>query len=147
MLTEFKAREEIETELQIEPGLDATAVEVSVQDAVVTVSGHVVTLTGEVDWEFQKTLIERTVRRQSDVIGVANQITVRHPTVGRALQEKLMTAYRKITEADVVGATSVADPGLRTLSSKVKTARARRRSTNTASIRRLTRFAEQFAVG
>jgi osmotically-inducible protein OsmY len=147
VLNEYKAREEIETELQIEPGLDATAVEVAVQDAVVTVTGHVVTLTGEVDWEFQKALIERTVRRQSDVIGVANQIIVRHPTVGRAIQEKLMCAYRKIAEAETAGAKAAVDPGLRTLSCKAKTARARRRSAGAGSIHRLTRFADQFAVG
>jgi osmotically-inducible protein OsmY len=127
MLNEHNARREIETELQIEPGLDAASVKVSVQDRAITVTGHVVTLTGEVDWEFQKALIERTVRRQSDVIGVANLIQVRQPTVGRAIQEKLVSACRQIAETDSRQVRAAVDNGLRTLSCKVRVARARRR--------------------
>jgi len=64
------------------------------QNIHVTVSKGWVTLTGEVEWEYQRRAAERAVRRLSGVRGVTNQISLR-PRMTIDLQE----AQRKIEEA------------------------------------------------
>jgi osmotically-inducible protein OsmY len=64
------------------------------QNIHVTVSRGWVTLTGEVEWEYQRRAAERAVRRLSGVRGVTNQISLR-PRV-RLDQEQVR---RRIEEA------------------------------------------------
>jgi osmotically-inducible protein OsmY len=148
MLDDYTFRQAIETELSVEPGLDSTGVRVSVRGGEAIVTGHLVTLTGEVDWEFQKALIERTVRVQSDVIGVVNLIKVRRRTVADAIQEHLISAYRQLAEVESCAVKAAIDGHMATLSQKVRTARARRRAMNAAwSKSRAPKLVDQFAVG
>ena len=148
MLDDYTFRQSVEAELSVEPGLDATGVNVSVQDGVATVTGHLVTLTGEVEWEFQRALIERTVRIQSDVIGVLNLIKVRRRSVSVVIQEQLMTAYRQIADVKCCAARPANDVGMATLAQKVRTARACRKAMNAASAkRRAPKLIDQFAAG
>jgi osmotically-inducible protein OsmY len=148
MLDDCTFRRAIETELSVEPGLDSTSVSVSVRDGVATVTGHFVTLTGEVDWEFQRALIERTVRLQSDVIGVVNLIKIRRRSVVDVFQEQLMAAFRQITDVESCAATPVIDGHMPTLAQKVRTARARRKAMNAASAKpRAPKLIDQFAAG
>jgi osmotically-inducible protein OsmY len=65
---------DVKDEVQWQPGLDATDVAVCVKDGVVT-------LTGFVRRYRDKYEAERTVKRVPGVIGVANHIEVRLPTV------------------------------------------------------------------
>ncbi|HEY2179410.1 MAG TPA: BON domain-containing protein [Caulobacteraceae bacterium] len=146
MLDDSTFRQSLETELSVEPGLDSTGVRVSVRDGEATVTGHLVTLTGEVDWEFQKALVERTARLQSDVIGVVNLIKVRRPSMVDALQERLLDAYRQL--ADIESRRDAIHGRMATLSQKVKVARARRRKMNAVwSKPRAPKLVDQFAVG
>ena len=68
---------EVEAELGAEPGLDAGGISVSVRDGVAMVTGHIVTLTGEVDWQYQKIAAEHAVHRISGVVDLVNKIEVR----------------------------------------------------------------------
>jgi osmotically-inducible protein OsmY len=73
----------------------------------VTVSNGLVTLRGEVEWEFERREAERAVRRLSGVRGIANQITVRprqtaspdelHRRIEDALVRSAETDARRIT--------------------------------------------------
>jgi osmotically-inducible protein OsmY len=78
---------------------DATA---PVQKPKVTVSKGWVTLSGEVEWQFQKTDAERVVRRLAGVRGVTNRIEVK-PRVKPApgvLKSKIEDALVRSAETD-----------------------------------------------
>jgi osmotically-inducible protein OsmY len=118
MFSDCTLRDEIETEFGFEPGLDAGGICISVRDGVTTLTGQVVTLTGEVDWQFQKLLAERTVRRQPGVIGVANLIRVRNQTFVDAIHQRLKEAYRQIADIESNGVKFAMDGAKVTLSGK-----------------------------
>ncbi|HXU99177.1 MAG TPA: BON domain-containing protein [Caulobacteraceae bacterium] len=148
MLDDYTFRRALETELSVEPGVDSTGVSVLVRDGVATVTGHFVTLTGEVDWEFQKVLIERTARLQADVIGVVNLIKVRRRSVAEAIQERLVSAYRQLAEPEPCLVKTAMNQHMSTLSQKVRVARARRKAMSAAfSKPRAPKLVEQFAAG
>lgn len=148
MLDDYAFRQAIETELSVEPGLDSTSVKVSVRDGVAMVTGHFVTLTGEVDWEFQRALIERTVRVQSDVVGVDNLIKVRRRSVADDFQERLLAAFRQIADVETSAAKPASDSQMATLAQKVRIARARRKAMKAALSKRWApRRIDQFAAG
>lgn len=64
------------------------------QNIHVTVTKGWVTLTGEVEWEYQRRAAERAVRRLSGVRGVSNQISLRP-----RMRVDLAEARRRIEEA------------------------------------------------
>jgi len=99
--------EEIEVELPFdrkwgddeiaEAALDRLAWDVSVprNSVKVNVEQGWVTLTGEVDWHFQREAAEQDIRRLSGVVGVSNQ-TVIKPTVNTVnVCENIMTALQR----------------------------------------------------
>lgn len=116
MFGDCSLRDDIETEFGFEPGLDAGDVHIAVRDGVTTLTGQVVTLTGEVDWQFQKVLAERTVRRHAGVIGVANLIKVRKQTFVDAIHQRLKEAYRQIADVESNGVKLAVDGATVTLS-------------------------------
>jgi osmotically-inducible protein OsmY len=87
----------------------------------VTVENGRVTLTGEVDWHYQKNAAELDVQKLGGVLGVTNRITIKpqvHPT---AVRDKIEQAFRRTAELDAAGITITADGGKVTLGGKVHT--------------------------
>jgi osmotically-inducible protein OsmY len=74
MRTDSEIKTDVEAELKWDPDIDAT-------DIAVAVKGGVVTLTGFVRSFSQKYQAERTVKRVAGVVGVANDIEVRLPSI------------------------------------------------------------------
>jgi osmotically-inducible protein OsmY len=74
----------------------------SSQDVKVTVSKGIVTLRGEVEWQYQRTDAERVVRRLAGVRGVANHLTVRPRVKASSLemQTKIGDALVRNAETD-----------------------------------------------
>ncbi|MGH7024398.1 MAG: BON domain-containing protein [Caulobacteraceae bacterium] len=84
-----EVRVAVEAELDSEPGLDSGGIQVSVQQGAVMVPGRVVTLTGEVEWQYQKTVAEQAVRRLSRVLDIVNNIEVRSRRVANDTRIRL----------------------------------------------------------
>lgn len=74
MRKDSEIKTDVEAELKWDPDIDAT-------DIAVAVKGGVVTLTGFVRSFSQKYQAERTVKRVAGVVGVANDIEVRLPSI------------------------------------------------------------------
>ena len=72
MKSDIDIKRDVEEELRLNPDLDATDIAVAVKSGVVTLSGFVRSYSQR--WE-----AERTVKRVSGVLGVANDIEVRLP--------------------------------------------------------------------
>ena len=66
----------------------------------VKVEKGMVTLSGEVDWQFQKTDAYHVVHKLSGVIGVLNQIEVAAPLHAIEVKEKIEKALRRSAELD-----------------------------------------------
>jgi osmotically-inducible protein OsmY len=73
---------------------------VSVDKLDVTVSKGLVTLEGEVEWQFQKEDAERVIRRLSGVKGVTNLITVKPRVTPSELKQKIEQALIRSAETD-----------------------------------------------
>ncbi|MGH7022327.1 MAG: BON domain-containing protein [Caulobacteraceae bacterium] len=82
-------RDEVEAELHSEPGIEAGGIQIAVRDGVAMVTGHVVTLTGEVEWQYQKTVAEHAVRRLPGIVDLVNNIKVRSRRVANDTQGRL----------------------------------------------------------
>jgi osmotically-inducible protein OsmY len=72
MKSDIDIKRDVEEELRLNPDLDATDIAVSVKGGVVTLSGFVRSYSRK--WE-----AERTAKRVSGVVGIANDIEVRLP--------------------------------------------------------------------
>ena len=66
----------------------------------VKVEKGLVTLTGDVDWQFQKTEAEAAVHHLTGIVGVANLIQVRSPVHDAEVKEKIQNALRRSAELD-----------------------------------------------
>jgi osmotically-inducible protein OsmY len=66
----------------------------------VTVERGVVTLTGEVDWQFQKADADQAVHRLSGVVDVLNQIRVASPVHAVEVKEKIEKALQRSAELE-----------------------------------------------
>jgi osmotically-inducible protein OsmY len=74
-------------------GLPADRIKVKVEKGVVT-------LTGEVDWQFQKTEADHVVHKLSGVVDVLNQIRVASPVQAVEVKEKIENALRRSAELE-----------------------------------------------
>jgi osmotically-inducible protein OsmY len=59
-----------------------------------------ITLEGEVDWGYQRTMAEDTVRRLTGVRGIWNQVTVRPQVTSGTIKTKIEDAFRRSAEVD-----------------------------------------------
>jgi osmotically-inducible protein OsmY len=66
----------------------------------VTVSKGWVTLTGEVQWQYQREDAERVVRRLSGIRGVSNLITVKPRVTPSELKQKIEQALMRTAQSD-----------------------------------------------
>ena len=102
--------------------LDRFAWDVSVpKDKVkVKVEDGYVTLTGEVDWHFQREAAEDACRRLSGVVSVFNQIAIKPQARPSEIQEKIKTALHR-SWFNPANVTVTADGGKVSLSGSVRT--------------------------
>jgi osmotically-inducible protein OsmY len=89
-----------------------------VQAAVHT--GHV-TLTGSVDWLFQKHAAENAVRHLRGLRGVFNHITVKPRSVQRDMQHRIVRALHRTADVDARRISVVVDDDTATLKGMVTT--------------------------
>lgn len=87
----------------------------------VTVSNGWVTLEGQVEWNYQKTLAETTVRRIKGIRGVSNLITIKPQVTAHQVKEKIEDALKRRAELEADEITVETDGGRVTLRGKVRT--------------------------
>jgi osmotically-inducible protein OsmY len=86
----------------------------------VKVEKGVVTLTGEVDWQFQKTEADQVVHKLSGVVDVVNQVRVATPVQAYEVKEKLEKALQRSAEVEASRITVETDGGKVILKGKVR---------------------------
>jgi osmotically-inducible protein OsmY len=85
-----------------EAALHAMRWDVQVPHEHVQVSVHngVVTLEGEVDWNFERAAAARAIHQLAGVVGVNNQLRVRSPLRAADVQGRIEEAFRRNAEID-----------------------------------------------
>jgi osmotically-inducible protein OsmY len=78
-----------------------------------------VTLTGEVDWHFQKTAAERDVHNITGVRGLTNQITIKPQVQRFEVRDKIAKALARTAALDAAAISIQTDDGSVTLTGKV----------------------------
>jgi osmotically-inducible protein OsmY len=86
----------------------------------VKVEKGIVTLTGDVDWQYQKTEAEHVVHKLTGVIDVLNQIRVAAPVRASDIKEKIQKALQRSAEVEASGITVQTEGGRVVLSGKVR---------------------------
>ena len=77
----------------------------------IKVEKGIVTLTGDVDWQFQKTEAEAAIHHLSGVIGVVNLVGVRATVHDSEVKEKIQKALQRSAELDASRITVQAEGG------------------------------------
>jgi osmotically-inducible protein OsmY len=99
--------------LKWQVGLPADRITVKVEKGIVT-------LTGEVDWQFQKTDADHVVHKLTGVIDVVNQIRVTTAVHAFEVKEKIEKALERSAELEASGITVQTDGGRVVLSGRVR---------------------------
>ena len=99
--------------LQWQVGFPADRIAVKVEKGIVT-------LTGEVDWQYQRTEAEHVVHKLTGVIGVANQIRVAAPVRASEVKEKIQKALERSADVEASRITVQTEGGRVVLSGKVR---------------------------
>ena len=98
--------------LKWQVGVPADRIKVKVEKGVVT-------LTGDVDWQFQKTEADHVVHKLSGVAGVLNQIRVASPVHAIEVKEKIEKALQRSAELEASRITVETEGGRVILKGKV----------------------------
>src|SRR6266496_3079244 len=85
----------------------------------VMVEKGMVTLTGTVDWQYQKSEAEYDARKLSGVVGVINQLQVESPTAAAEVKEQIERALRRSAQLEASRIRVEASGGSVTLKGKV----------------------------
>jgi osmotically-inducible protein OsmY len=93
-------------------GLPASRIGVKVEKGIVT-------LTGDVDWRYQKSEAEAAVHNLSGVAGVANLIRISSPVAVTEVREKIQKALQRNADLDASRITVQTDGGKVVLGGKV----------------------------
>jgi osmotically-inducible protein OsmY len=99
--------------LKWQVGLPADRIKVKVEKGVVT-------LTGEVDWQFQKSDAEYAVHKLTGVAHVANQIRVASAVHASEVREKIQKALQRSADVEASRITVQTEGGRVVLSGKVR---------------------------
>jgi len=86
----------------------------------VTAEKGVLTLEGEVDWQFQRSAAERAVLHLTGVKGVSNQITIKPKVAPIEVKEKIEAALKRNATLDAQQIKVQADGGKVTLTGSVR---------------------------
>jgi len=108
-----------------------------------------VTLTGEVDWQFQRAAAERAVQKLSGVTGVSNQLRVKARPRPADVRRRIEEAFRRDAVLEAGGvAVGVAEDGRVELGGKVRSWREREAAERAAwSAPGVTAVEDRIAVG
>jgi osmotically-inducible protein OsmY len=107
-----------------------------------------VTLTGEVDWRFQKQAAEADIRNLRGVMGVSNAIEIRPKTLVCDVERQIKAAFRRNAEFDAENIVITADGTAITLTGQVGSYWARTLAADTAwSAPGVTRVHDLLTVG
>lgn len=79
-----------------------------------------VTLTGTVEWFYQKEAARRAAGRITGVVGITNLVALRHVPVASDIKERIMAAIKRSANADAASLTVLTDGGKVTLGGRVK---------------------------
>lgn len=95
--------------------------DVSVPDNVkVTVENGLVTLTGEVDWHYQKAAAETAIQKLGGIVAVFNNIKLKRPLVKVSeIKSKIENALKRHAEVEAGGISITVSDGRVTLNGKV----------------------------
>lgn len=105
---------------------DALAWGLVPKDSVkVTVQKGWVVLTGEVEWQYQKTAAESSVRKLEGVTGVTNHIALNPVVAPKDVKKKILAALHRHAQIEGEGVAVAAKGGTVTLSGHVRTWRER----------------------
>ena len=99
--------------------MPANTVKVEIEDGWIT-------LTGQVEWNYQRDLAERSVRWISGVVGVSNRTRLKPPVDGSDIGEELRDALRQSWFCDPAGILVATDAGTVRLSGTVQSSLHRR---------------------
>jgi osmotically-inducible protein OsmY len=86
----------------------------------VKVERGVVTLTGEVEWQYQKFDAEHAVHKLSGVVDVIDQIRISAPVQASEVKGKVLRALERSAELDAQGITVQSDRGKVILAGEVR---------------------------
>ena len=111
--------EAIVVALRWQAGLAESQVHVEVERGCVTLSG-------EVDWGYQRNLAEKVVSRMRGVMGVANRIEVRNSDAVAHVAEHISAALARRAQREFAGIHITVEGGVATLSGTVSSLRDRR---------------------
>lgn len=96
-------------------------IEVPTNKVTVTVENGWVTLTGTVDWYFQRSAAEADVRKLKGVIGVTNNISIRPSVEAADVRAKLKAAFERNADIEASNINVTIDGAKVTLSGHVDT--------------------------
>lgn len=111
--------EAIVVALRWNAGLSGNSIRVEVERGCVTLSG-------EVEWGYQRVLAEKVVSRMRAVVGVANQITVRNSDAVADVAGHISAALARRAQREFAGIHIEVRDGVATLSGTVSSLRDRR---------------------
>jgi osmotically-inducible protein OsmY len=89
------------------------------QKISVTVRDGFITLSGEVEWQYQQTEAEEAVRKLSHITGVANLIEVRPKVPGADIKSRIECALRRNVEVEAHNIRVSVDGGTVTLQGQI----------------------------
>ncbi|MEO6340177.1 MAG: BON domain-containing protein [Caulobacteraceae bacterium] len=84
------------TAIDLDISVPKTAIQVAVQQGWVTLSG-------EVDWEFQRRAAEADVRKLQGVMGIGNRVTLKPRVVASDVSHRIEAALKRDAEIDASG--------------------------------------------
>lgn len=91
-----------------------------------------VTLSGEVEWQFQREAATNAIRRLAGVVGVSNLITIRPRVTSRDVKDHIGRAFKRSAELEASGINVSVEGGKVSLSGKIHNWGDRRAAENAA---------------
>jgi osmotically-inducible protein OsmY len=138
VISDWELQRDVLNELEFDPGVNPAQIGVAVNKGVVTLAGFVtsfaeklaaenvahrvkgVTLTGEVEWPFQRTDAEQAVHKLTGVVDIINRIQIAAPMPSLEVAEKIERALQRSAELEARGISVRADGGKVVLNGKVR---------------------------
>src|SRR5207244_1476567 len=91
--TDNELRRDVEKELEWEPSIDARRIGVAVLNGIVT-------LNGDVNWDYQRRAAERAIRNLPGVKGISNLIAVKPQVEPQDLKRRIEETFKREATID-----------------------------------------------
>lgn len=140
------ALSDVDIEAEVVAALDR-AIDVPPGAVQAAVDDHFVTLTGSVNWHFQRQAAERSVRYLKGVTGLRNAVTIEPAVTATGLKTRITAALHRNAQLKKKGIRVTTDKGTVTLTGEVRTCAERHQADMTAwSAPGVTSVANQLVV-